>query len=94
LTSKLITCFVDSFTFKIESQSITHILNGSDHVNWILDRESEVHSIWDLWISGLQNARAMVFYEVGRAGKSFRSGLENLWGLPLPESTSPEKVVK
>jgi hypothetical protein len=48
LTSKLIACFViDGFTFKLKSQSIAYLLNGSDHLYWILDLEGEVHSIWD-----------------------------------------------
>ena len=45
LTSKLITCFIDNFTLKRKSQSIAHLLNGSEHINWILDFKNEVHSI-------------------------------------------------
>ena len=44
LTSKLITCFIDSFTLKMISQSID-LLNESEHIYCILDFESEVHSI-------------------------------------------------
>ena len=29
LTSKLITCFVDSFNLRMKSQSIAYVLNGS-----------------------------------------------------------------
>ena len=32
LTSKLITCFIDGFIFKRKSQSITYLLNGSEHI--------------------------------------------------------------
>ena len=32
LTSKFITCFIDSFTLKIKSQSIAYLLNGSEHI--------------------------------------------------------------
>jgi hypothetical protein len=46
LTSKLITCFIDSFTSKRKSQSIAYLLNGSEQIYWILDLENEVHSIW------------------------------------------------
>ena len=53
LTSKLITCFIGGFTLKMKSQSIAYILNGSEHTYWMLDLESEVHSIRDLWISDL-----------------------------------------
>ena len=48
LTSKLITCFIDSFTLIMKSQSIDYLLNESEHIYWILDFEGEVHSIWDL----------------------------------------------
>ena len=47
LTSKLITCFIDDFTFGMKSQSIVYLLIGSAHIYWILDLEGEVHSIWD-----------------------------------------------
>ena len=57
----------------MKSQSIAHLLNGSEHVYWILDLEGEVHSIWDLWISGLQECKGNGFFKVGRA-----SNLENL----------------
>jgi hypothetical protein len=58
LTSKLITCFIDSFTSKRKSQSIVHLLNGSEHIYWILDFENEVHSIyWVIWTSGLQECK-------------------------------------
>ena len=59
LTSKLKACFIiDGFTFKMKSQSIVYLLNGSDHIYWILVLDGEVHSIWDLWISGLQECRS------------------------------------
>ena len=42
---------------------------------------------------GLQECKGNGFFKVGRAGNSFRSGLENLDFLerllPIPESTSP-----
>ena len=53
LTSKLITCFLGSFTLKIKSQSIAYLLNGNEYIYMILDLKDEVHSICDLWISGL-----------------------------------------
>ena len=94
MTSKLITCFIDGFTLIMKSQSIAYLLNGSEHIYWILDLEGEVHSIWDLWISGLQECKGNGFFEVGRAGSSFRSGPENLdfldGRLPLPDSDSPK----
>ena len=33
LTSKLITHFIDGFTLKLKSQSITYLLNGSEHID-------------------------------------------------------------
>ena len=93
LTPKLFTCFIGGFTLKMKSKSIAYLLNGSEHVYWILGLEDEVHSIWDLWITGLQECKGNDFFEVGRAGNNFRSGPKNpdfLDGrLPLPESTSP-----
>ena len=64
LTSKLFTCFIGGFTLKMKSQSIAYLLNESEHIYWILDLEGEVHSIWDLWISGLQECKDNDFFEV------------------------------
>jgi hypothetical protein len=52
ITSKLIICFIDGFTLKRKSQSIACLLNGSEHIYWILDLENQVHSIWVIWTSG------------------------------------------
>ena len=58
----------------------------------ILDLEGEVHSIWDLWISGLQECKGNGFFEDRRQaivfGRDFLDGR-----LSLPESTSLEKFV-
>ena len=56
LTSKLITCFIDGFTLKVKAQSISYFLDGSEHIysTYILDLEDEVHSIWAIWTSGLE----------------------------------------
>jgi hypothetical protein len=62
LTSKLSTCFIGGFTLKMKSQSIAYILNASEHTYWMLDLESEVHSIRDLWISGLQECKGNGFF--------------------------------
>ena len=76
LTSKLIICFIDGFTLKIKSQSIAYLLNGSEHIHWILDLESEVYSIWDL--AAFKNARIMVFSKSSGADRSFWSNPKNL----------------
>ena len=38
--------------------------------------KGEVHSIWDLWISGLQECKGNGFFEVGRGEQQFSVGLE------------------
>jgi hypothetical protein len=89
LTSKLITWFIGGFTLKMRFRPIVYLLNESEHIYWIWDLEDEVHSIWDLWISGLHECKGNGFFEVGRAdGQRFLVG----W-LPLPEYSSPEKFV-
>ena len=45
LTSKFTTCFIDSFTSKMKSQSTPYLLHENAHKYWVLDRENEVHSI-------------------------------------------------
>ena len=72
LTSKLILWFIGGFTLKMKSQSTAYLLNGSEHTYWIWDLEGEVHSIWDLWISGLQKYKGNGYVEVGRTDISFR----------------------
>jgi hypothetical protein len=57
LTSKLSTCFTDSFTSNMKSQSTAYLLNESEHTYWILDLENEVYPIWVIWTSGLQECK-------------------------------------
>ena len=57
LASKLITCLIYNFTSGMRSQSIAYLLEGSEHISWILDLEGEVHSIWFLWTSSLQECK-------------------------------------
>ena len=68
LTSKLITCFIDSFTSKMKSQSISYLLNWSEYIYiyWILNLEDEVHSIRVIWRSGLQECKGNFIFEVGQ----------------------------
>ena len=65
LTSKLVSCFIDSSRMK--SQSIAYVLLGSAVHVYIgfLDLEGEVLSIWDFLSSGLQECKGNVFFEVG-----------------------------
>ena len=74
LTSKLITCFIGGFTLIMKPQSIAHLLNGSEHIYWILDLEGEVHSIWDLWESGLQECKSNEFFQNRACGQQFSCG--------------------
>ena len=81
----------------MKSQSIAFPLNRSKDIYWILDLEGEAHSIWDLWISGLQEYNGNGFFEVGWAGKSFRSSPENmdfsLGGCPCPNLPPPKSAL-
>ena len=61
----------------MKSESIASLLNGSEHKNWILDFEGEVHSMWDLCISGLQKCKGNTFIEVGRGRQKFSVGSIN-----------------
>ena len=61
---------MDSFTLKMKSQPIAHLLNGSVHIYWTL----KVHSIWNLWKSGLQECKGNGFFEVGRGEQKFSVG--------------------
>ena len=95
LTSKLITCFIDSFTSKKKSQSIVYLLNESQVVYMILDLKGEMHSIWDFVISDLQECKGNDFFKVGQADNNFRSGPENLdfldGRLPCPNLPRPQR---
>ena len=62
LISKLIMCFINGSTSIMKAQSIAYLPIGSAHIYWILDLEGEVHSIWDLWSSGLQECKGNFFF--------------------------------
>ena len=83
LTSKLITCFIGGFTLIMKPKSIAHLLNGSEHIYWILDLEGEVHSIWDLWVSGLQECKSKGFFR-NRAGPKNVFFFPRKGGCPRP----------
>ena len=61
---------------------------------WILDLEGEVHSIWDVWISGLQECHDNGFSKVEQIGKKNWLGPENLdfslGGCPSPNLPRPK----
>ena len=84
LISKLITCFINGSTSGMKSQSIAYLPLGSAHIYWILDLEGEVHSIWDLWSSGLQELKCNFFLKLGGMGNIFWSGQKiSLKGYPI-----------
>jgi hypothetical protein len=66
------------------------------YIYWILDLEDEVHSIWDLWIIGLQECKANDFFKVGCDGHKFLVGSrisQFLYGvLPLARIYLPQKA--
>ena len=62
VTSKLITLyFTHSSTSRMKSQLIAYLRGGSEQIYWIVDLEGEVHSIWDLWTSSLQECNSNLF---------------------------------
>jgi hypothetical protein len=96
-TSKLITWFISGLALKMNSQSIAYWLNGSEHIYWIWDLEGEVHSIWDLWISGLQDCKDNgFFFKLGGRATIFGRIQKMLifWtcGCPCPNIPPPESL--
>jgi hypothetical protein len=77
-TTKLMTCFIDSFTSGLKSQSLVYLLIESAHTHQILDLEDEVHSIRDLWTSNLQECKGNVFFKIEQSGQQFSIGLKNI----------------
>jgi hypothetical protein len=56
----------------MKSQSISYLLNESECIYKIWNLEGEVHSIWDSWVSGLQEyTRAMIFSKLGGRASFF-----------------------
>ena len=76
LTSKLNYMLYWQFHFKNEI-SINHLFTQWKwmyiyiYICWILNLEGEVHSTWDLWISGLQESKGNGFFEVRHGGQKF-----------------------
>ena len=66
-------------------------------IYWILDLGDEMHSMWDSYITDLQeykDNRTMIFFEVGRVGQQFLGGFRNFCDLPQPGSDTPWKFVR
>ena len=58
------------FTSKRKSQSITYLLNGSEHIYWILDLENQVHSIRVICTSGLQECKVRLGSDMLGSGQA------------------------
>jgi hypothetical protein len=56
-------------SLQMKSQSIAYLLDESEHIYWILDLGDEMHSIWGLWRSGLQECKGNDFFK-GRVGRT------------------------
>ena len=59
---------------KIKFQSIAYLLNGCEHIYWIWNLEDEVHSIWDMWISGFQEYKGKGFFQNQVGGQQLSVG--------------------
>jgi len=62
------------------------------------DLGDEIHAIWDLWRSGLQECKDnWLFWKSDRTGKDVWTGLENpdffVGQVPLTEDAYPERLV-
>ena len=77
LTSKLITCFICSFTFIMKPQSFAHLLNGSEHIYWILDLG---WSALNMGFVGkwLQECKSNEFFQNRAGGQQFSGGSKKL----------------
>ena len=56
---------------------LDYLLGESEQIYWILNLEGEVHSIWVLWTSGLQECTCnfiLFLLKLGRASNGFRLG--------------------
>ena len=58
------------------------------------DLEGEVHSIWDLWVSGFQECKSNEFFQNRAGGQQFSGGSKKTFfsdrRLPPPDSDSPK----
>ena len=61
---------------------MAYLFNESDHKYWILDLKNEVHSIWVIWTSGLQECKAQA--KVGGLGQGRGAKAPAFSVLPLP----------
>jgi hypothetical protein len=67
--------FTDGFTLGMISQSIAYLLRGGEHIYRTFDLQGEMHSIWKLWTSCLQECKGNLFVS-NRAGQTIVFGHE------------------
>jgi hypothetical protein len=78
----------------MKSQSIANLPIESARIYWILDLQGDVHSIWDLWPSGLQECKGNIFFEVGQGVQHVSVGFKKFFeGLSNPDLT-PQKLLR
>ena len=56
--TKLITCFINGFTSKKKPNLMNTHTYIYIYIYWILDLDNEVHSIWVIWTSNLQESKS------------------------------------
>jgi hypothetical protein len=76
LTFKLITCLIDGFPLKMNSQSIAFLLTENEHTYWILNLEKKMHSIWIIWKRLSRMQRQFYFLKTYETYNNFRLGFE------------------
>jgi hypothetical protein len=65
LTCQLHIWFIGGFTSKMKAQLIGYLLNGREHIYWLLDLDGEMHTQYELYEQvTFKNARAILFFAV------------------------------
>ena len=62
------------FHFDNETPVNCSLLDGNEHIYWILDLQSEVHLIWDLRVSGLQECKSNELFQNTHNPRAMSSG--------------------
>jgi hypothetical protein len=74
LTSKLITFFIDGFTFGMKFQSIAYLPSGNAHIYWISYLKVKCTQYKISSPTTLKNAKTMFFLKLGEASNNFIFG--------------------
>ena len=90
LTSKLITYFIDGFTWNEIPINFIFLLIGSTHIYWILDLKIKYTPYAICNQATFKNTRAIFFSTLERNGQQFSVGFKNSPGdYPSPDWTPP-----